>query len=577
MNTHQDYERPAAPPENCRWRIFYTVGMPEMDFTGVRLEGNELTLDDGQRITGRPWAFPESGIVEMTEILTPVPPPLSRAVLVCDFESAENATLALGVGVDWFLTLWANGELLCDTRPFGNGEVPIAPDNHICEFDARRGSNQLILLARGGNPSFTVGGAWFAACGLALTHGPWTQFPTVGAVEVCFETSVPTPAGVDWRKIGQPEWTRSYDNLGGQIRRDRAVHRVRLTGLEAECEYEYRAVLLMERRGLREVPTGPVRRFRSASDGESEFSFSAAADWQFGIGERMQIFDRFFSQRAYQDTDFFAFLGDVEWASHFAGQYLDGFVEPYIRSTGGAKPLVMVRGNHEVYGRESNQFWNYFAAPGTGTGYFTFRWGRVWFLVLDCGDDAPRCAYPSTRMLHDIEPYLEAERLWLSRIVEMPECRTAEYRIVLSHAIPAGDACEYLPGHVRHLTDEFFAGEHPRCRIHLWLGGHVHYALRTVPLQNALRSAVPPAVHYPTRNYAPVGVRYPFPVLATSGPDAHNPPELRYSGVRTTVKADGLHVESFDMDGRRFDYVRILPDGEVCEMECADFFKRYEY
>lgn len=54
--------------------------------------------------------------------------------------------------------------------------------------------------------------------------------------------------------------------------------------------------------------------------------------------------------------------------------------------TGGSRPVVYARGNHENRGAASELLPQYIPTRG-GSTYYTFRLGSVWGIVLDCGED----------------------------------------------------------------------------------------------------------------------------------------------------------------------------------------------
>ena len=54
--------------------------------------------------------------------------------------------------------------------------------------------------------------------------------------------------------------------------------------------------------------------------------------------------------------------------------------------TGGTRPIVFSRGNHDTRGIHAEDFPDY-TPTCNGKTYYTFRAGNVWGLVLDCGED----------------------------------------------------------------------------------------------------------------------------------------------------------------------------------------------
>ncbi len=569
-------------PASWRWRLFYAEELPEYDPETIAI-GEVAALPDGRRVEGRAFAWPDGGgMVPLGPLLTPLPPVRGRAWLVADFETEAEMRRTLGVGADWWMALHLDGRLICDTRQVANGENIVSPWNHAVALECAAGRHQLVFEAMRGGQEFCVAAAFLDLPSPQLRYAPWVCCPdaATGAMTIGFSTEHPCPAGVDLRQAGETAWRRVNDNLGGEIRRDRSIHSIRLRRLEPDCEYEYRVVLLDEGRGFAEAAPPEGRgRFRTAPVSARPFTFVATSDVQVKPPERLEFLRRLADSPAGRQAEFFAFLGDVSWTTDFDRNYMDGMFMPLRGLTKDRLTLVPVRGNHEIYGRDSNRFFEYFAAPAPGQGaYWLFRYGEVCFLCLDfCDDHGPRPA-PSHRALHDIEPYIAEEAEWLREAVELPQCRGAKYRVVLAHGVPVGDPCEYMPAHVRQVVDPVFAGPNPRCRIHLWLGGHVHFPQRSIPGERAVRAWQHPAEFYKGRyeiHYH--GEDYHFPVVVMAGPLAKNPPELQLSSLAVTVDENGITVAQHDRDGQEFDRFRVGADGAVAELGGAPWFQIQRY
>ncbi len=582
VNQDGEMSTVSAFPASWKWRLFADPSIPEGLFAGGEtVQGDVLPLPDGRVLQAKTLHFPADGILNVRPLLGFEPAVLTRSVLVADFDAAEAGRAVLGLGVDWEFELYLNGKKITSTHRVGNSEILIKPDNHLIPFEYQKGRNQMILEAYNGDTAFIVAAKLLQMPALALKYEPWTVFPDgeTGAVTVVFTLNRKAPAGVDFRRKGTSSWTRVYDNLGGQIRRDRDVHAIRLEGLDPDAGYEYRVVLLDLSVPYREEVLDRIYSFRTAPQQGRDFSFAVTADLQCSKKERTGFLQTLFQSPVGKEADFFAFLGDVEWTSDFDVNVVEGMIEPFLAASDRRKMLVTVRGNHEMYGQDVNRFFDYFNAPFPGReGYTMFRWGDVCFIQLDFGDDEGRCPCPSTRWLHDMEPYIQREAAWLKRAVELPVCRDAKYRVVLAHGIAVGDPLTYMPGHIKKVIDPVFAGENPVCRVHLYLGGHVHYPLRSLPGQNAwrcrhdLKKLLP---DHPVRERD--GEKYRFTVVSVSGPRRENPPELQMSGIQVQVTALGLEVTSFDRNMKVFDRFRIDADGHVEELFSADWFSLYQY
>ena len=56
--------------------------------------------------------------------------------------------------------------------------------------------------------------------------------------------------------------------------------------------------------------------------------------------------------------------------------------------TGGQIPVVFARGNHDTRGKFAERLANH-TPTDNGNSYFTVRLGKLWMMVLDCGEDKP--------------------------------------------------------------------------------------------------------------------------------------------------------------------------------------------
>ena len=321
-----------------------------------------------------------------------------------------------------------------------------------------------------------------------------------------------------------------------------------------------------------------IHTFKSAPQAGKKFSFLATADVQVPTPERTDFLNTLLAAPDAAKSDFFTFLGDVMWTSDCDKMLIENFLMVCRQASNNRIPLVMVRGNHEIYGKDTNRFFDYFTAPEPGReGYFLFRYGEVCFIVLDFCDDAPRVPFPSTRCLHEFEPYIAKEARWLAKAVDLPICRDAKYRIVLAHGTPLGESHTYLPDHVRQVIDPVFAGSEPKVKIHLWLGGHVHRPFRSIPGENACYSPIAPDDFRSGRKHPRIGSNYNFPVLITGGPKAILPERLQLTSFKVEVAPDAITVSARDRHGKEFDRIAIGADGCVTELFREDFFQRWEY
>lgn len=561
---------------NWQWRYFAAPGIPDVleNFNGFI--GETLELPDGRSVKGESFQFASSGMLDMYDIITEKPEIQARTILTADFVAEESGTFFLGLAGDWRWDLRFNGSMLLDARVTANSEAPFSPNNHLQEVTYQAGRNQLVFELFGGQTLTVACKIMENISVLSMRYKPFISFPDAedNAVSVIFTANRKSPAAVDYRLQGTEEWTRVYDNLGGQARHDRAVHHIRLSNLKSDSVYEYRAVLLDDCRALKEFPS-ETDIFKTAP-AKGDFRFSVTADLQT-TSVRRAFLESLIGKNNTFKPDFFAFCGDLYWTSDFDVAVMDEFIVPYREVTENHLPLVMVRGNHEIYGKDSNRYFEYFTAPEPGReGYYMFRWGEVCFFVLDFCDDTPWTAPPSTRQYHDFAPYIAAEAKWLKNVVNLPMCRDAKYRVVLAHGLAVGDCGSYMPMHVHQVIDPVFGGENPQVKIHLWLGGHVHRPFRSVPLKNACYSMLPPS-QFQHGCLRPEGVNYNFPVVVTGGPTKKLGDNMQFTSIDVEVSDKCLTVHSRDRYQKEFDCVTITPEGVVSEVSRSEEFCYYEY
>ena len=91
--------------------------------------------------------------------------------------------------------------------------------------------------------------------------------------------------------------------------------------------------------------------------------------------------------KTFGDFDFLILNGDVINHSGDPSKFENIYII-CAELTGGEKPVVFSRGNHDMRGNFAEKFAEY-TPNSNGKTYYTFRLGRLWGVVLDCGEDKP--------------------------------------------------------------------------------------------------------------------------------------------------------------------------------------------
>ena len=95
-----------------QWRYFAAPEIPDIldEITGFI--DDELLLPDGRCLNGVKFDFPANGIINMYDIIDPIPAPLARTILTADFYADAPGKCFVGLGADWKWTFRFNNEML---------------------------------------------------------------------------------------------------------------------------------------------------------------------------------------------------------------------------------------------------------------------------------------------------------------------------------------------------------------------------------------------------------------------------------------------------------------------------------
>lgn len=206
--------------------------------------------------------------------------------------------------------------------------------------------------------------------------------PAVFAVEDTYQILVPTAAPcLFWVKVGDEEY---FDESNGIMKSLSELHRVTVPMAEMDAAGEYTVCVrpLIERKPYF-TETAPVEEYTFAfypvpQTGARAYHISDAHN---------RIEEPVAAANTFGDIDFLIFNGDVIDHSGDPSKF-DNIYEIAARLTGGNKPCVFSRGNHDMRGNFAEKFAEY--TPNThGNTYYTFRLGGIWGMLLDCGEDKP--------------------------------------------------------------------------------------------------------------------------------------------------------------------------------------------
>ena len=204
--------------------------------------------------------------------------------------------------------------------------------------------------------------------------------PVVFAVEDTYQIMVPVTAEcLMWVQVGDRNY---YDDTNGVLRSLCEVHKatVPMAELDRAGRYTLHIRPVIERGGwcsktgevisyeydFTPVPHENARAYCiSDTHGRTEEPIRAA--------------------QAFGEFDFLILNGDLCNCCDDVAVLMDIYTIAS-RLTGGNKPVVYSRGNHDLRGSHSERAADYIPSR-EGRTYYTFRFGSLWGAVLDCGED----------------------------------------------------------------------------------------------------------------------------------------------------------------------------------------------
>ncbi|MBE6188248.1 MAG: serine/threonine protein phosphatase [Rikenellaceae bacterium] len=314
-----------------------------------------------------------------------------------------------------------------------------------------------------------------------IVVGPYIQACGQNEFTVVWQTDCDA---VSWVEVAPDDGTHFYNTAREQffhtIHGRRAVgrwHTVKVTGLNAGTTYRYRvlnkAVVFNPKSGRPYYSEGKGSdvyrrqpyRMRTLCDKAQTVRFAVGNDFH----DKPELLEQLFSKEVItpKNYDFVLYNGDMVSKFETEPRLVLGVLNPSVAQFATQVPLFYARGNHETRGAHATAFSDYFPTS-TGLPYYTFSVGSTFFIVLDGGEDKP----DSDIEYYDLvryDNYREQEAKWLQSVVESPECKNAQTRIVVIHIPPKSSGW-----HGEAEIARLFVPILNRADIDLMLSGHIH-------------------------------------------------------------------------------------------------------
>lgn len=255
--------------------------------------------------------------------------------------------------------------------------------------------------------------------------------PAVFAVKNDYQIMVPVKSDLlFWVTVNGVNY---YDHSNGIIRSSTRMHRVNvpMSELDSAGEYTVSYRKIIDRKPYfpeTEDVKSAVYKFKPVSC-EGAINIYHLSDTH-GRFEKEAAAGEFFGD----DIDLLILNGDVPDHSGKVENF-DLIYRLCEHITAGSRPCIFSRGNHDTRGFYAENIADY-TPTENGHSYFTFRLGKLWGIVMDCGEDKldSHAEYGHTVCCHEFR--LE-ETKYLENIIKHADeeylADGVEYRIVIVH------------------------------------------------------------------------------------------------------------------------------------------------
>ena len=266
-----------------------------------------------------------------------------------------------------------------------------------------------------------------------ITEGPYLAAPTQDGITIGWKTDTDCHSRVEYGEteaLGSlaEEYPHGLLPIG-------TTHAIRLDRLTPGKTYYYKAVStrVVKMKGYWPEKglsiESKIGKFTTPDPAGSTVSFSFITDTQH---EDLRRLAKNLDIVNWDNIDFLAHGGDAFGTVDNEEELFSVFLRPITERLKN-KPLVFVRGNHDLRGSFARNLYDYLPT-GSGEFYYTFDAGPVHFMVLDTGEDKDDDTNVYSG-LNRTEPYRELEFDWLLDHVRTNQrIKEAPFRIILMHA-----------------------------------------------------------------------------------------------------------------------------------------------
>jgi predicted phosphodiesterase len=261
---------------------------------------------------------------------------------------------------------------------------------------------------------------------------PYLQNATATGMTIAWSTTKPCYSWVEYGdtdKLGK----KAHTVIDGQVIANNTVNKIRLSELAQGGTVHYkvcsREILNFGAYKVKwgRTETSKIHTFKTIAKNAEKVTCAIFND----LHDRHPLFHSLAKQIEAVDYDFSIFNGDC----YNDPSKEDGVIKSLnvfnrgIKSV--AKPVIYLRGNHEIRGAYSRQWSNHFDTPGSKQ-YYAITRGPVRFIFLDCGEDKVD-THGASSGLYDFSGFRKEQAEWLKQELKSDACKKASFRVLVHH------------------------------------------------------------------------------------------------------------------------------------------------
>jgi len=276
----------------------------------------------------------------------------------------------------------------------------------------------------------------FSVQAQTLSLQPYLQNPASDGMTIMWRTTDPSYSWVEYgTDVGNLRIARTVEN--GIVAANIIRHKVRLTGLEPGAKYFYRIC------SQRVITYGAYSKTLGQEEKSDFFSFTTLSTTPCNftsliftdLHDNLALFDKLMAQVRSKgiEFDFSIFNGD-NLADPVSETQISGSITRYNQGVDASnKPVIYLRGNHEIRGPFAMQLPDFFDWPD-GQTYFAFSFGDTRFVFLDNGEDKNDGSVEYSGLV-DFDGFRNQQTTWLKEELANDAFNKA-FRKILVHHIP---------------------------------------------------------------------------------------------------------------------------------------------